>query len=169
MSEVETVIIVNSKKFYSVTKFVDELKTKENLTGFKQLMIYFDVDEMFDCKTGAIAVKPLLILCGGDNDGKVKAFKHKEIIDLFGNYQPIITYKPTKTKARPDKTNGNVWYLNISLQSQTSNKIVYYPMNVLMSNNERTINAMHANTVKIIVRSDYEKKFLTTEEFEIDL
>ena len=85
MTEVETVIIVNSKKFYSVTKFVDELKTKENLTGFKQLMIYFDVDEMFNCKTGSIAVKPLLILCGGGNDGKVKAFKHKEIIDLFDN------------------------------------------------------------------------------------
>ena len=103
MTEVETVIIVNSKKFYSVTKFVDELKTKENLTGFKQLMIYFDVDEMFNCKTGSIAVKPLLILCGGGNDGKVKAFKHKEIIDLFGNNQPIITYKATKTKVRPKK------------------------------------------------------------------
>ncbi len=169
MTEVETVIIVNSKKFYSVTKFVDELKTKENLTGFKQLMIYFDVDEMFNCKTGSIAVKPLLILCGGGNDGKVKAFRHKEIIDLFGNNQPIITYKPTKTKARPNKTNGNVWYLKISLETQTFNEIVYYPMNVLMSNNERTINAMYSNAVNIKVKTDGKKKILRTEEFEIDL
>ena len=49
MSEVETetVVIVDGKKFYSVTSFVNEFKAKENLTGFKQLMVYFDVDEMF--------------------------------------------------------------------------------------------------------------------------
>ena len=118
MTEVETVVIVDGKKFYSVTSFVNEFKTKENLTGFKQLMVYFDVDEMFDCKTGAIAVKPLMIICGGGNDGKVKGFRYKTIIDLFGNVQPIITYKQSKTKVRPIKANSNVWYLQISLETQ---------------------------------------------------
>ena len=101
-----------------MTLFVNEFKTKENLTGFKQLMVYFDVDEMFDCKTVAIAVKPLMIICGGGNDGKVKGFRYKTIIDLFGNVQPIITYKQLKTKVRPIKANSNVWYLQISLETQ---------------------------------------------------
>ncbi len=108
MTEVETVVIVDGKKFYSVTSFVNELKAKENLIGFKQLMVNFDDDEMFDCKTGAIAVKPLLIICGGGNDGKVKGYRHNTIIDLFGNVQPIITYKQSKTKVRPIKANSNV-------------------------------------------------------------
>jgi hypothetical protein len=124
---------------------------------------------MFDCKVGSIAVKPLLILCGGASDGKNKAFTHKNIIDLFGNVQPIITYKASKTKARPNKANGNVWYLKISLETQTYNEIVYYPMNVLMSSNERIINAMYENVVSIKYKNDVKKKILRTKEIEVDL
>lgn len=56
-------------------------------------MIFFDVDEMFDCKTGSIAVKTQMIICGSGSDEKVKAFRHNEIINLFGNVQPIISNK----------------------------------------------------------------------------
>ena len=169
MSQVETVVVVDDKKFYSVTRFVNDFKTKTDLSRFDELAVYFDVDEMFDCKVGSIAVKPLLILCGGASDGKNKAFTHKNIIDLFGNVQPIITYKASKTKARPNKANGNVWYLKISLETQTYNEIVYYPMNVLMSNNERNINLMNQNKVNIKFKNEDKKKNLRTEEFEIDL
>ena len=110
MSETETVVVVDDKKFYSVTSFVNDFKTKVDLSPFNELAVYFDVDEMFDCKVGSIAVKPLLILCGSASDVKKNiAFKHKSIIDLFGNVQPIITYKASKTKARPNKANGNLY------------------------------------------------------------
>ena len=118
MTEVETVVIVDGKKFYSVTRFVNDFKTKTDLSRFDELAVYFDVDEMFDCKVGSIAVKPLMIICSGASDGKVKGFSHKSIIDLFGNVQPIITYKQSKTKVRPIKANSNVWYLQISLETQ---------------------------------------------------
>ena len=169
MSEVETVVVVDDKKFYSVTRFVNDFKTKTDLSRFDELAVCFDVDEMFDCKVGSIAVKPLLILCGGASDGKNKAFTHKNIIDLFGNVQPIITYKASKTKARPNKANGNVWYLKISLETQTYNEIVYYPMNVLMSSNERIINAMYEHMVSIKYKNDVKKKILRTKEIEVDL
>ena len=151
---------VVSKKFYSVTRFVNEFKSKFDLTGFKQLMIYFDIDEMFDCKTGAIAVKPLMIICGGGNNGNVKALRHKTILDLFDNNQPIITYKATKTKIRPNKSIANVWYMRVSIETKTFNEFVYYPMNVMMSKNERTINVMYQNVVNIRYKDD--------EEFEVD-
>ena len=169
MSETETVIVVNDKKFYSVTRFVNDFKTKEDLTRFNELSVYFDVDEMFDCKVGSIAVKPLMIICSGASDGKVKAFTHKSIIDLFGNVQPIITYKASKTKVRPNKANGNVWYLKISLETKTYNEIVYYPMNVLMSTNERNINVMYEHAVSIKYKNDVKKKILRTKEIEVDL
>ena len=170
MSETETVVVVDDKKFYSVTRFVNDFKTKTDLSRFDELAVYFDVDEMFDCKVGSIAVKPLLILCGGASDVKKNiAFKHKSIIDLFGNVQPIITYKASKTKARPNKANGNVWYLKISLETKKYNEIVYYPMNVLMSSNERIINAMYEHMVSIKYKNDVKKKILRTKEIEVDL
>ena len=96
-------------------------------------------------------------------------FSHKSIIDLFGNVQPIITYKASKTKARPNKANGNVWYLRISLETQTYNEIVYYPMNVLMSTNERNISLMYEHVVSIKYKNDVKKKILRTKEIEVEL
>ena len=62
-----------------------------------------------------------------------------------------------------------MWYLKISLETQTFNEIVYYPMNVLMSNNEKTINAMYANAVSIRYKNNVKKKIVRTKEFEIEL
>ena len=60
MSETETVVVVDDKKFYSVTSFVNDFKTKVDLSPFNELAVYFDVDEMFDCKVGSIAVKTFI-------------------------------------------------------------------------------------------------------------
>lgn len=62
-------------------------------------MIYFDGNEMFDCKTGSIAIKPLVIACIGDHEN-VEGFKHISNIDLFCINQPIITYKASKDKIK---------------------------------------------------------------------
>ena len=93
----------------------------------------------------------------------------KDYLETFWSLYPKTKDKKVVAEYLPKFKDYMIDMIYDEMQYQTYNEIVYYPMNVLMSSNERIINAMYEHMVSIKYKNDAKKKILRTKEIEVDV
>ena len=138
-------------KFFSVSKFVEFMKTKyENID---YMFAYFETSSAFKNRFGRICVKPVFFKLFINKE--TTYIKHSEILEMFES-QPIISYSEGKTKYLPKNKEG-LYYITIFFTTKEWNGVKYHPTKInetKSENNVKLIREQEITTVPIIEDDD---------------